>query len=118
VSGVAATEEGEAVTDALNRLYDDVCRDFYAVLADDSMETRQTFFDQLAANIREVKAEQAAPAGAHALIVRLMCDDGPQDNTLDALHDWIDAIPENERAALHAAMPDIDDRGRVMDGPF
>jgi hypothetical protein len=46
-----------AVKDALNRLYDDVCRDFYAVLADDSMETRQTFFDQLAANIREVKAE-------------------------------------------------------------
>jgi hypothetical protein len=47
------------MTDALNRLYDDVCRDFYAVLRENSMETRQTFFDQLAANIREVKAAHA-----------------------------------------------------------
>jgi hypothetical protein len=50
-------ETDVVMTDALNRLYDDVCRDFYAVLRENSMETRQTFFDQLAANIREVKAE-------------------------------------------------------------
>jgi hypothetical protein len=106
VSGVAATEEGEAVTDALTRLYDDVCRDFYRVLADDSMETRQTFFDQLAANIREVKAAHAEalaaalsrPVSRHSLSERARRD------VLYGLRDYEpgdgEVVPEGPRVVI------------------